>query len=94
MIRRHRAERGTPQGAEDMIGNVWEWTSSTAAMYKGNSRTQLEAKDRGKLVVRGGSYESTHAGNEPVTVTSRRWLARDFRSPVLGFRLVRAGGQQ
>ncbi len=79
----------TEQGADDLIGNVWEWTSSTAAMYEGNDRTRLADGDRGKLVVRGGAYASTHAGNEPVTVTSRRWVERDLRDPVLGFRLVR-----
>jgi serine/threonine protein kinase/formylglycine-generating enzyme required for sulfatase activity len=80
----------TQQGLDDMIGNVWEWTSSEAAMYKGNDRTTLSEADRGKLVVRGGSYESKPDGDEPVTATSRRWVARDTRSPVLGFRLVRA----
>jgi serine/threonine protein kinase/formylglycine-generating enzyme required for sulfatase activity len=81
----------TPQGLEDMIGNVWEWTSSEAAMYKGNDRTALSVEDRGKLVVRGGSYASKPDGDEPVTLTSRRWVARDFRSPIIGFRLVRDG---
>jgi formylglycine-generating enzyme required for sulfatase activity len=81
----------TPQGLEDMIGNVWEWTSSEAAMYKGNDRTALSGEDKGKLVVRGGSYASKPDGDEPVTITSRRWVARDFRSPIIGFRLVRGG---
>jgi formylglycine-generating enzyme required for sulfatase activity len=81
----------TQQGLEDMIGNVWEWTSSEAAMYKGNDRTALSDADKGKLVVRGGSYASKPDGDEPITVTSRRWVARDFRSPIIGFRLVRDG---
>jgi formylglycine-generating enzyme required for sulfatase activity len=85
------AEGRTPQGVEDMIGNVWEWTSSPAAMYKGNNRTVLLPADRGKLVVRGGSFESQPDGDEPVNAMSRRWFAKDFRSPVLGFRLVRVG---
>jgi formylglycine-generating enzyme required for sulfatase activity len=81
----------TAQGLDDMIGNVWEWTASEAAMYKGNTLTAMSAADRGKLVVRGGSYESKPDGDEPATATSRRWVAREFRSPVLGFRLVRDG---
>ncbi len=79
----------TPQGLEDMIGNVWEWTSSEASMYKGNDRTALAPEDRRKMVARGGSYESRPDGDEPVTVTARRWVPRNFRHPVLGFRLVR-----
>ena len=82
---------GTPQGVEDMIGNVWEWTGSQAAMYKGNDRTTLLSGDRGKIVARGGSYKSQPDGDEPVTVTSRRWLPHDLRDPRVGFRLVRVG---
>ena len=59
-------------------------------MYRGNDQTALAPADRGKFVARGGSYASRHDGDEPITATSRRWLARDFRDPVLGFRLVRA----
>ncbi|HEX7957769.1 MAG TPA: SUMF1/EgtB/PvdO family nonheme iron enzyme, partial [Pyrinomonadaceae bacterium] len=80
----------TPQGVEDMVGNVWEWTASEASMYKGNDRTALSAEDRGKMVARGGSFKSRPDGDEPLTVTARRWLPRGFRDPVLGFRLVRA----
>jgi serine/threonine-protein kinase len=80
----------TPQGVQDMIGNVWEWTSTEAAMYKGNNRLQLAPDDRGKAVVRGGSYQSTPGGDEPVTATARRWLSKDRKDPVVGFRLVRS----
>jgi formylglycine-generating enzyme required for sulfatase activity len=83
-------EGATPEGVQDMLGNVWEWTTSAAAMYKGNAKTLLNAADRGKLVVRGGSYESKLDGDEPITATARRWVDKDTRSPVLGFRLVRA----
>jgi formylglycine-generating enzyme required for sulfatase activity len=80
----------TPQGVADMIGNVWEWTGSEASLYKGNDKMVLLAGDRGKFVVRGGSFKSRADGDEPVTATARRWMAHDFRDPVLGFRLVRA----
>jgi serine/threonine-protein kinase len=83
----------TPQGLADMIGNVWEWTSTEAAMYKGNDKTALDPKDRGKLVIRGGSYgpEYRPDGDKPITATSRAWVARDTRDTHLGFRLVRVG---
>jgi serine/threonine-protein kinase len=81
----------TPQGVADMIGNVWELTGSEAKMYEGNDQTVLNPTDRAKVVARGGSYESRPDGEEPLTATSRRWVAKDFRSPVLGFRLVRPG---
>jgi formylglycine-generating enzyme required for sulfatase activity/serine/threonine protein kinase len=81
----------TPQGIADMIGNVWEWTGSKASMYEGNDKTKLDPADRGKMVVRGGAFASRPDGDEPVTVTSRRWLPHDLRDRVLGFRLVRVG---
>ena len=59
-------------------------------MYKGNDQTSLASGDRGKLVARGGSFKSRPDGDEPITVTARRWIPRNFRDPVLGFRLVRA----
>ena len=80
----------TPQGVADMIGNVWEWTGTEASLYKGNDRTRMLASDRGKFVVRGGSFKSVVGGDEAITATARRWMAHDFRDPVLGFRLVRA----
>jgi eukaryotic-like serine/threonine-protein kinase len=80
----------TPQGVSDMIGNVWEWTGTEASLYKGNDKTRMLPSDRGKFVVRGGSFKSVANGDEAITATARRWMAHDFRDPVLGFRLVRA----
>jgi serine/threonine-protein kinase len=79
----------TPQGLDDMIGNVWEWTSSEASMYKGNDRTKLRPEDRGKLVIRGGAYNNTPDGDKPISVTVRSWVPKDSRDKALGFRLVR-----
>ncbi|HYN83988.1 MAG TPA: SUMF1/EgtB/PvdO family nonheme iron enzyme [Pyrinomonadaceae bacterium] len=80
----------TPQGLHDMIGNVWELTSTQAGMYRGNNVLRLAPGDEGKIVVRGGSYQSRPRGDEPVSATARRWVAADKRDPVVGFRLVRA----
>jgi serine/threonine-protein kinase len=82
----------TPQGVLDMIGNVWEWTSTVGAVYKGNDVMTLAPGDKGKVIVRGGSYQSEKGGTTPVTATARRWVPRTERNPFLGFRLVRPGG--
>jgi formylglycine-generating enzyme required for sulfatase activity/serine/threonine protein kinase len=79
----------TPQGLDDMIGNVWEWTASEASMYKGNDRTVLKPEDRGKLIIRGGAYNNRPDGDKPISITARSWFPRDFRDATLGFRLVR-----
>jgi len=44
----------TPEGVDDMIGNVWEWTSSVYKPYADTSA----ARGAGKFVIRGGAYNS------------------------------------
>ncbi|MGH9903065.1 MAG: formylglycine-generating enzyme family protein, partial [Pyrinomonadaceae bacterium] len=84
-------EGATPQGLQDMIGNVWEWTSTEASMYRGNDLMKLSPQDQGKAVVRGGSYQSSPRGDKLITATTRSWEPKDKRDPVIGFRLVRPG---
>ena len=74
----------TPQGLEDMIGNVWEWTASEASMYKGNDRTALAPEDRGKMVARGGSLQ------EPAR---RRRARHRHRAPLAPAQLPRPGAR-
>jgi formylglycine-generating enzyme required for sulfatase activity/serine/threonine protein kinase len=88
-----------PQGATDatgvldMIGNVWEWTSSESSLYPGNDKRELDVK--GWIVVRGGSYLSMadnavkKRGSKEFPATWRQWQKKDTRNPTLGFRLVR-----
>jgi len=73
-------------GVQDLIGNVWEWTSSKASVYKGNT-LQLPAQYQDWIVARGGGYSSP---TNKVSGTHRDWFARNYKNAVLGFRLVKA----
>jgi formylglycine-generating enzyme required for sulfatase activity len=72
-------------GVQDLMGNVWEWTSSKASLYKGNS-LELPAQNKDWIVARGGSYSSTA---NKVYSSYRDWFAPNYKNPVLGFRLVK-----
>ncbi len=76
-------------GAVDLIGNVWEWTSSKASAYGGNA--QIPANYREWIVARGGSYASDPNDLQiPVSATYRDWYEPTLRHPNFGFRLVRS----
>jgi formylglycine-generating enzyme required for sulfatase activity len=77
-------------GVEDLIGNVWEWTSSKGSLYPGNA-AQLPAQHKDWIVIRGGCYASPISGDLPISGTLRNWVAPNYRNPVLGFRLARSG---
>ena len=76
-------------GVVDLIGNVWEWTSSKASLYTGTAQIPVAYRDW--VVVRGGSYASDPDDRQiPISATYRDWFAPDFRNPNYGFRLVRS----
>jgi serine/threonine-protein kinase len=93
-----------PQGQSrwgnlDLMGNVWEWTSSRASLYPGNNvnnadeshRMRVPDLHRDWLIIRGGGYSSRVHSEMPLTAAKRDWLEPGLKNPMLGFRLVRTG---
>ncbi|MEO0406508.1 MAG: SUMF1/EgtB/PvdO family nonheme iron enzyme [Cyanobacteria bacterium P01_A01_bin.135] len=78
----------SPSGCLDMLGNVWEWTSSPFAPYPrfkpypyvGYSQTYFDGQH---YVLRGGSWATQPWCLRP---TFRNWYQRDVRQPFCGFR--------
>jgi eukaryotic-like serine/threonine-protein kinase len=81
----------TAWNVSDMIGNVWEWTSSKASIYPGNTYIKIPSKEADFIVVRGGSYQSVNpkAATKEFPATTRQWVAASTKNETLGFRLVR-----
>lgn len=75
-------------GIQDLMGNVWEFTSSKASVYPGNP-AKLPEQLKDWIVVRGGSFQSQAKGERPVSSTLRDWVAPTYKSPTLGFRLIK-----
>lgn len=76
-------------GVVDLIGNVWEWTSSKASLYPGNLGT-LAPEGKDWIVIRGGGYLSDPArADRPISSCMREFIPVT-KSPMLGFRLVRS----
>ncbi len=78
-------------GVVDLIGNVWEWTSSKASLYQGNSALQIPPATKEWVIVRGGAYSSDPNDEQfPISATYRDWFDPTLKHPTFGFRLVRA----
>ena len=75
-------------GAVDLIGNVFEWTSTPVSLYPGNNG--LVNSSAKMNMVRGGSFFQKSTGSLAITSTFRQPIESDKRSPELGFRLVRS----
>jgi len=74
-------------GVMDLIGNVWEWTSTRGRAYPGSS-VEISAEAQ---IIRGGSFFEKPTGPEAITSTYRGLIKPDVKDKSLGFRLVRSG---
>ncbi|MFH0900287.1 MAG: bifunctional serine/threonine-protein kinase/formylglycine-generating enzyme family protein [Pseudomonadota bacterium] len=69
----------TPEGLQDMAGNVWEWTSTRAAAYPGSP---VRVGGDTLWVIRGGSFYNTD--KDELTATVRQF--GEVPTAYLGFR--------
>jgi formylglycine-generating enzyme required for sulfatase activity len=73
----------TPEGAEDLIGNVWEWTRSPMAGYPGARPVPQLAQ---YYVIRGGAFNTPDAAGVATTRGFVLPAAKRSDLPFTGFR--------
>jgi formylglycine-generating enzyme required for sulfatase activity len=75
-------------GVLDLIGNVFEWTSSKPSIYPGNKQFTIAPSKEPKFMVRGGGAKEKSTGEFGITSTFRLDVDANKRDIALGFRLV------
>ncbi|MBK9155972.1 MAG: SUMF1/EgtB/PvdO family nonheme iron enzyme [Chloracidobacterium sp.] len=83
-----KPQGATEMGVLDMMGNVWEMTSSTLDPYPGNNAVDVQKKPGRRLVVRGGSAHED-AVKLKINAAFRVDIAAEQKEKTVGFRLVR-----
>jgi formylglycine-generating enzyme required for sulfatase activity len=72
-------------GVLDLIGNVWEWTSSKIKPYPG---AKIVFNKPNNFVIRGGCFNSKASGDRAITSTTRGDVEPTRKDGLLGFRLA------
>ncbi len=79
----------SPYGMYDMVGNIWEWTSSLYQSYPYDINDGREnMNSSGDRVVRGGKWGGDYYVDSAHS-SYRVWFALDFTSPLIGIRCAR-----
>ena len=84
----------SPAGCHQMLGDVWEWTSTVFSAYEGFRAFPYDEYskpffDRGFQVLRGGAWATCPA---VASGTFRNWHQPDHQQIFAGFRCARGGG--
>lgn len=79
----------TENGINDLMGNVWELTSSKLEPYPGSNAVDVQKKPGRRVVLRGGSAHED-AIKLKINAAFRVDLAADQKEKTVGFRLVRS----